>query len=341
MAKTKLNQLPKYEHLPDLPENELCSIIDDLLPLYVETLASPASSRLIENHLSSCPACQKKLQALQEPEPQIPAQDLPMKNALEATRKIIRKSRLFILLLSLGCLLLAAAGGWAIFSRAKLSADQLRIRSIQKTEDQTILDLETLSAKEGLFRYTANAEGAGLYSLFVLGGSGFLNRSRSMEVTLQDPVEQVEIEGAILYQDGEIITTMCRHFYPYANGYAGDIQQMQLARPTFVNPHKEILPMTMQADTENESSCTWTMVLSKDPISAIDSSQMEAWKKQCLLVLALTPNLQSIQIRSGADCKTAADRQALETLLSENHLNGQIETIADLQRILNLLFPAG
>ena len=34
-----------------------CDVIRDLLPLYAEKLASPASSALVEQHLAACPAC--------------------------------------------------------------------------------------------------------------------------------------------------------------------------------------------------------------------------------------------------------------------------------------------
>lgn len=41
-----------------------CSIIRDLLPLYVEGLASEESAELINEHIKSCPECQKELEAM-------------------------------------------------------------------------------------------------------------------------------------------------------------------------------------------------------------------------------------------------------------------------------------
>ncbi len=37
-----------------------CEVIEDLLPLYVEQMASPSTNTLVEEHLADCEACQKK-----------------------------------------------------------------------------------------------------------------------------------------------------------------------------------------------------------------------------------------------------------------------------------------
>ena len=44
-----------------------CDVIRDLLPLYAEKLASPASSALVEQHLAACPACRAELEQMEKP----------------------------------------------------------------------------------------------------------------------------------------------------------------------------------------------------------------------------------------------------------------------------------
>lgn len=44
--------------------NESCNIIDDLLPLYLESCCSEDSAILVEQHLKSCPACRQKCMLL-------------------------------------------------------------------------------------------------------------------------------------------------------------------------------------------------------------------------------------------------------------------------------------
>ena len=36
-----------------------CNIVRDLLPLYIENMASPESAQFVEAHLSKCPECNK------------------------------------------------------------------------------------------------------------------------------------------------------------------------------------------------------------------------------------------------------------------------------------------
>ena len=46
-----------------------CDVIRDLLPLYAEKLASPASSALVEQHLAECEACRAELEQMEKPVP--------------------------------------------------------------------------------------------------------------------------------------------------------------------------------------------------------------------------------------------------------------------------------
>ena len=44
-----------------------CEVIRDLLPLYADDAASPASCRLVEEHLAGCPCCRRELEQLRRP----------------------------------------------------------------------------------------------------------------------------------------------------------------------------------------------------------------------------------------------------------------------------------
>lgn len=66
-----------------------CEVIRDLLPLYVEEIASEKSRMLVEEHLSGCRECQKRLQQMREPEPQIIHSAEPMKRFQRELKKHI------------------------------------------------------------------------------------------------------------------------------------------------------------------------------------------------------------------------------------------------------------
>ena len=84
-----------------------CDVIRDLLPLYAEKLASPASSALVEQHLAACPACRAELERMEkpvpvQPEPQL---DAPLKNI----RSSLNRRRLRTMLCSFAAALAGTA----------------------------------------------------------------------------------------------------------------------------------------------------------------------------------------------------------------------------------------
>lgn len=46
--------------------SEQCAIVQDLLPLYIEQIVSPASCSFVETHLQQCPLCQAQRNQLQQ-----------------------------------------------------------------------------------------------------------------------------------------------------------------------------------------------------------------------------------------------------------------------------------
>lgn len=66
-----------------------CGIVKDLLPLYVEQIASEASNKAVEEHLKECEQCRKVYQEMKMPEPQIQYDRTPA----ESFHKYIKKKK--------------------------------------------------------------------------------------------------------------------------------------------------------------------------------------------------------------------------------------------------------
>ena len=71
-----------------------CEVIRDLLPLYAEHMASPASTALVEEHLQECEACRAELEQMLQPVP------VPVR---EPRRSVLRSPIPFLLLLQTAC----------------------------------------------------------------------------------------------------------------------------------------------------------------------------------------------------------------------------------------------
>ena len=66
-----------------------CSIIRDILPLYVENMVSEDTAEFVKEHLESCPVCRAELEKLREPvevqtEPQPDMDAAPLKRLKKA-----------------------------------------------------------------------------------------------------------------------------------------------------------------------------------------------------------------------------------------------------------------
>lgn len=64
-----------------------CNIISDLLPLYVEGLASEDSRKAVEEHIATCSDCRKNLEAMRKQENSITIEDIPLRKVKAALEK--------------------------------------------------------------------------------------------------------------------------------------------------------------------------------------------------------------------------------------------------------------
>ena len=55
-----------------------CNLIQDLLPLYVEDMASRESKEAVEEHLQECPECREVLENLRQPQDTLPPEAVPL-----------------------------------------------------------------------------------------------------------------------------------------------------------------------------------------------------------------------------------------------------------------------
>ena len=90
-----------------------CEVIRDLLPLYAEHMASPASTALVEEHLQECEACRAELEQMQLP---VPVQPEPQPDApLKGIRTALRKKRILTAAAAVLAVLCAAYCALCVF----------------------------------------------------------------------------------------------------------------------------------------------------------------------------------------------------------------------------------
>ena len=115
-----------------------CDVIRDLLPLYAEKLASPASSALVEQHLAACPACRAELEQMEKP---VPVQPEPQPDApLRSIRKTLQKKSIRIAAAAVLAVLCAfGLVFWMGGAKTPVTAEQAKIWTYNKKENEANL----------------------------------------------------------------------------------------------------------------------------------------------------------------------------------------------------------
>lgn len=313
-----------------------CQIVCDLLPLYAEQLASPHSILLVEKHLDECPDCRQKLEALQAGDKitSNPA-DVPLENALKkVNRKFHWHRRLFVgfgllvLVLAIGC-------GTLLGKTLRVSAQDVEVLVDRQTDEVTTVTLVNPYGKMFFTHTQKLADGN-----YELSGWSLKGQGQSMYpnvFALQNPVNEVSLNGQIIYQDGTVISPRCLKEYAYANGYAGDLKQMHLAMPSLPD-----LSFHIEANTDDPDHCIWSYILNPESKKELVLNEDEKYilRSNALLALALTPNLSEIRYCSSNGQEVlSVSRTQLAEQLKAHGLNEQIASLADLQKIMNIVLP--
>lgn len=94
-----------------------CSIVRDLLPLYVEDMVSPETAEFVEGHLAACETCQAEYQNLRQP-PDVtpPAQEERPEAPLRRLQRKLLLKRIQTALLAGGFVLVVLLSAFAILS---------------------------------------------------------------------------------------------------------------------------------------------------------------------------------------------------------------------------------
>lgn len=307
--------------------NKACPIVQDLLPLYVDNVVSPETGEWIQQHLKTCPDCQRCLEELKKPDPVILQKDMVLETDLRKTGRQLRQRRFLMSLGALVFLFLAVSAGVLWWNSTLLPVDYISVSQSGTADDKLELHLESQPFSTGLFSLKSHCQSDHVCEIEAHGGRGLPDRIQDQSVVLPDTVREVLLNKEVIWQEGTLISPRCRQLYPYANGYAGDVQQMQLARSG--DPD---LGTTIEADTGNPDHCTWTYVTEGTRNIPEASLQETAW-----LAMVLTPNLDEITYRFAQEEPLVFTRQALVDTLG---YSPDVESLADLQRIMNRILPA-
>ena len=120
-----------------------CSVIRDLLPLYHDSVCSPESCTLVEEHLKDCEACQEEFHKLEEsPLPQAVKEEEEHKSqGLKKVKRTLRRRWVKIGIAALVVVILLGFVGNIVMRMPLLSQPIESVKSISVENDRLVLEI--------------------------------------------------------------------------------------------------------------------------------------------------------------------------------------------------------
>lgn len=317
-------------------KNDLsCEIVRDLLPSYLDGIASGETRAAVERHMAECSDCRETLRRMREPEKTPPPEEKEIDYLKTVRRRSFRKVAVIlgiVVLLSMAAMLRLFYIGFPVDSRAIAAAVTVRDGTVRLTG--TLTDSGQSVCRANITQNEDGGVEVQMYAALPLF-------SRSGDFTWEYPaakdVTSVSVNGLVLWENGEAIDWLTARLYEAKNPYVGDMSaNANIAALLRIGNRVGSYTNELQTDAEPYG---WTLLLD-DPVAAENERSVKAEMRRCSCVLlAEVENLGVVTWRY----ETAAGEQSYTVTASDaaalagKDIKSCAVTAAELQKLLNTL----
>jgi len=208
-------------------KNDLtCAVVRDLLPSYVEGLASEETNGAVEAHLAVCPDCAARKRAMTAPEQA--AEQAETAKEVDYLKRVKRRNRKRVLL----SILATAAGLLAVLLLkvfvigTPLQPQILAAVNAEEERGQLRLELSSMASANAYHGWRVEIENgvASVYARNVLVSALYPSGSATVRVPLEG-VDEVWLggrSGKLVWQNGVLISRQTADLYDAKTPYVGD-----------------------------------------------------------------------------------------------------------------------
>lgn len=317
-------------------KNDLsCEVVHDLLPSYLDGVASEETKAAVERHMEECPDCRETLRRMKEPEETAPAEE----KEIDYLKKIRRQSsrKVTAILAAVALLTIAAMVrlfyiGYPVDSRVIATAVTVRDGTVRLTGTLT-------DSAQSVCRANITQNGDGGVEAQIYAAPAIFSHSGDFtwEYPTTGDVTSVSVNGLVLWENGESIDWLTAKLYEAKNPYVGDMSaNANIASLLRVSNRVGSFTNELQTDAEPYG---WTLLLEEPVAQEKEAGIKEEMQKCSCVFLAEIENLGSVTWKY----ETEAGKETFTvTTANASKLAGQdIKTCAvsasELQKLLNIL----
>lgn len=295
-----------------------CEVVRDLLPSYVDQLTSDITNQYMEEHLAQCLPCRELYQTMKTPEPEVfrdledpgPARENADDRKIDFLKKNRRRNKGILF----GCIAFVVILLGVLFvTRYLIGRDMIDTHGdffmwdLQVDENHLDLDGRVVNdifkitgfeteIRDGVLYIDAKVVPSGLVASMLYG------REFHFAYDAKEPIHQVNVNGRILYNEGDMISMQASSIYLSRHLYIGDMP-MNSYTANMLNLSNYLGPYENELQTEKEPY-GWTIRLKEEipaDKKAVREEDMDAFS---YVMLAVIRNLDSVTFEYMADGKT-------------------------------------
>lgn len=315
-------------------KNDLsCEVVRDLMPSYLDGVASGETKAAVERHMEECPDCRETLRRMKEPEDAAP----PEEKEIDYLKKVRRRSSCKVAVILGIVVLLSMAAMFRLFYIG-FPVDSRAIAAVVTVRDGTVRLTGTLTdSGQSVCRanITQNEDGGVEVQMYAALPLFAHSGDFTWEYPAAKDVTSVSVNGLVLWENGEAIDSLTARLYEAKNPYVGDMSaNANIASLLRIENHVGSFTNELQTDAEPYG---WTLLLN-DPIAAENEKSIKDEMRRCSCVLlAEIENLGTVSWKYETD---AGEKTFTVTASDASKLAGQdIKTCAvsasELQNLLN------
>lgn len=205
-----------------MEENKLHTLVNDLLPDYIEGLTSPETNRIIEEHLAKCPSCRETLERMKE-KPFV----LELDEKVEIDYlKTVRKQNRHRIWITICLVLLIVAGcfGTYIFLIGTKTPAALLDLDTTVGPDHVSLEVECIEKGRKVSRVSWHEQGGRIEAqVYTVPGN---EERKTFSYASDSLIENVEVAGQVVWEDGKDIPTELSVLYENKVEYVGNVSKV-------------------------------------------------------------------------------------------------------------------